>query len=70
MPWLRLISMEQGVEVDPHVFAAAQMLAGLEAEQTSPFIFFLESLPTRKPLKKSGKAKAEQIIVILREVFI
>jgi hypothetical protein len=34
------MSIEQGEDADPHVLATAQMLAGLEAEQTSPLIFF------------------------------
>jgi hypothetical protein len=35
-PWLRLMSMEQKEETEPRVLAKEQMLAGLEAEQTSP----------------------------------
>ena len=35
-PWLRLMSMEQEEETEPQGLAEEQMLAGLEAEQTSP----------------------------------
>jgi hypothetical protein len=56
LPPLRLISMEQGVEAEPQVFASAHILAGLEAEQTSPLIFFFVSLPTMKLVKRNGKA--------------
>src|SRR4029077_15149678 len=48
LPPLRLMLMEQGEEAEPHVLAAAQILAGLEVEQTSPLIFFFVSLPTTK----------------------
>jgi hypothetical protein len=34
------MSMEQGEEAEPQVLAAAQMLAGLEAEQTSSLTCF------------------------------
>lgn len=40
VPPLRLMSMVQGVEAEPHVFASAQILSGFELEQTSPLIFF------------------------------
>jgi hypothetical protein len=53
------MSMEQGEEAEPHVLGAAQMLAGLEAEQTSPLTFFLVSLPTMK-LVKSGRTNKQQ----------
>ena len=59
-PWLRLMSMEQGEEAEPQVFAAAQMLAGLEAEQTSPLIFFLVSLPATKLVSRSGDTNKQQ----------
>jgi hypothetical protein len=54
------MSMEQGEEAEPHVLAAAQMLAGLEAEQTSPLTFFLVSLPTMKLVKRSGRTNKPQ----------
>jgi hypothetical protein len=57
---LRLILMEQGEEAEPHVFAAAQILAGLETEQTSPLIFFLVSFPTTKLAKRSGRTNRQQ----------
>jgi hypothetical protein len=47
--------MEQGEEAEPQVFAAAQILAGLDTEhQTSFFTFFLVSLPTMKLVESSG----------------
>jgi hypothetical protein len=52
--------MEQGADAEPHVFASVQILAGFEAEHTSPLIFFLVSLPTRKPVKRSGRTNRQQ----------
>jgi hypothetical protein len=60
VPPLRLMSMVQGVEAEPHVFASAQMLSGFELEQTSPLIFFFVSLPATKLVKSSGKANRQQ----------
>jgi hypothetical protein len=54
------MSMEQEEEAEPQVFAAAQVLAGLEAEQTSPLIFFLVSLPVTKLVRRSGKTNRQQ----------
>jgi hypothetical protein len=54
------MSMEQGVVAEPQVFASAQMLAGLEAEQTSFLIFFLVSLPTVKLEITSGRTKRQE----------
>jgi hypothetical protein len=54
------MSMEQGEEAEPQVLAAAQILPGLEAEQTSPFTFFLVSLPTMKLVKRSGRTNRQQ----------
>jgi len=45
-PALRRMSTEHGAEAEPQVFSVAQMLAELEAEQTSFLTFFLVSLPT------------------------
>src|SRR6516162_4400599 len=55
LPWLRLISMVQGEEGEPQVLATEQMLAGLDAEQTSFLTFFLVSLPAIKLVRRSGK---------------
>src|SRR4029077_18403646 len=59
-PWSRLMSMEQAEEAEPQELAAAQMLAGLEAEQTSPLIFFLVSLPATKLVSRSGNTNRQQ----------
>jgi hypothetical protein len=59
-PPLRLMLMEQGEEVEPHVLAAAQILARLEAEQTSPLIFFGVSLPTMRLVNRSGRTNRQQ----------
>jgi hypothetical protein len=55
-----LIFMVHGVGAEPHVFAAVQMLAGLEVEQTSPLIFFFVSLPAIKLLRRSGATSRQQ----------
>jgi hypothetical protein len=57
---LRLIPMVHGVDAEPHVFAAVQMLAGLEVVQTSPLIFFFVSLPAIKLVRRSGTTKRQQ----------
>src|SRR5580704_7250387 len=60
---LRLMLMEQGEVVEPHVFSAAQMLAGLEAEQTSFLSFFFVSFPAGKPVvKRIGNTNRQQRI--------
>jgi hypothetical protein len=46
--------MVHGVDAEPHVFAAVQMLAGLEVEQTSPLIS--SSRPCQR-LDQSGEAQ-------------
>jgi hypothetical protein len=58
----RLISMMQGEEADPHVLVAAQVLAGLAAEQTS-FLILLVSSPTIIPVSRTGKAKRQPMAV-------
>src|SRR5580765_2981092 len=60
LPPLRLITMVHGVEAEPQVFAAAQMPAGMEAEQTSPLIFFLVSLPVIKLVRVSVSTNRQQ----------
>ena len=52
--------MVHGAEAEPHVFAATQILAGLAAEQTSPLIFFLVSLPIMKLVRRSGRPNRQQ----------
>jgi hypothetical protein len=58
LPWLRQISMVQGEEADPHVLVAAQVLAGLDAEQTSFFILLVSS-PTIILDSRTGKVKRQ-----------
>jgi hypothetical protein len=53
---LRLISMVQGEEAEPQVLAAAQMLALLDAEQTSFLTFFLVSW---LKVRSSGKTNKQ-----------
>jgi hypothetical protein len=48
---------EQGAE--PEVLAAPQVLAGLEAEQTSFLTVFSASLPTMKLVRRSGKTNEQ-----------
>jgi len=57
---LRLMSITQGEEAEPQVLASAQMLAGLDAEQTSFLIFFLVSWPTMKLVTRSGTTNRQQ----------
>ena len=52
----------QGEEADPHVLVAAQVLAGLDVEQTS-FLIFLVSSPTMILVSRTGKAKRQPIAV-------
>jgi hypothetical protein len=54
-PWLRLMSMEQGEEAEPQVLAAAQIPAGLEAEQTSPFHFLFSVLANDEATEEKWK---------------
>lgn len=59
---LRLISMVQGEEVEPQVLASAQVLAGLDAEQTSFFALFLVSWLTLKLVRRSTETNRQQTI--------
>jgi hypothetical protein len=57
---LRLISMVQGEEVEPQVLASAQVLAGLDAEQTSFFALFLVSWLTLKLVRRSTETNRQE----------
>jgi len=52
-PPLRLMSTSQGDAAEPHVFAALQMLSGVDVEHTS-FLGFFFSFPPGKAVKRTG----------------
>jgi hypothetical protein len=47
--------MVHGEEAEPQVLGSAQMLAGLDEEQTPFLTFFLVSWPIMKPARRSDK---------------
>jgi hypothetical protein len=47
--------MVQGEEAEPQVLGSAQMLAGLDPEQTSFLTFFLVSWLAMKLVRRNGK---------------
>src|SRR5437879_12121879 len=64
------MSIEQGAEAEPQVFAAAQIPAGLAAEQTSPLIFFFVSWPTMRLVTRIVRMNRKQQIIRFRYNFI
>jgi hypothetical protein len=52
--------MVQGEEVEPQVLDTPQMLAGLEAEQTSFLTLVLVCWPAMKLVRRSGKTNRPQ----------
>jgi hypothetical protein len=52
--------MVHGEEAEPQVLTSAQMLAGLDTEQTSFLTFFLVSWLTMKPVRRSGKTNTQK----------
>jgi hypothetical protein len=65
-PPLRLISIVQGEEAEPQVFTSAQMLAGLDAEQSTFLTFFLVSWPMMKLVRRSGNTNTLKAAARLR----
>src|ERR1700756_1876991 len=57
---LRLIWMGHGEEAEPQVLGSAQMLAGLDEEQTSFLTVFLVSWPIMKPAGRSDKTNRQK----------
>src|SRR5262249_56179095 len=68
-PPLRLMSTSQGDAAEPHVFAALQMLSGVDAEHTS-FLGFFFSFPPGKPVKRAGMIRTPKRTAKSRSVFI
>jgi hypothetical protein len=58
-PPSRLMSTSHADAAEPHVFAALQMLAGVDAEHTS-FLGFFFSFPSRNPVISTGTVRRQK----------